>query len=79
MCSDGLYSLMSSDTLLKNIPNGAYHIVKKASSLVEENLPDDTTAVILEVLQTDPVELLKNLNLIIPEKLKRGSHSNLGE
>ena len=72
MCSDGLYSLMSSDTLLKNIPNGAYHIVKKASSLVEENLPDDTTAVILEVLQTDPVELLKNLNLIIPEKLKRG-------
>jgi serine/threonine protein phosphatase PrpC len=72
MCSDGLYSLMSSDTLLKNIPNGAYHIVKKASSLVDENLPDDTTAVILEVLQTDPVELLKNLNLIIPEKLKRG-------
>ena len=72
MCSDGLYSLMSSDTLLKNIPNGAYHIVKKASSLAEENLPDDTTAVILEVLQTDPVELLKNLNLKIPEKLKRG-------
>jgi serine/threonine protein phosphatase PrpC len=72
MCSDGLYSLMSSDTLSKNIPNGAYHIVKKASSLVEENLPDDTTAVILEVLQTDPVELLKNLNLKIPEKLKRG-------
>ena len=72
MCSDGLYSLMSSDTLSKNIPNGAYHIVKKASSLAEENLPDDTTAVILEVLQTDPVELLKNLNLKIPEKLKRG-------
>ena len=72
MCSDGLYSLMSNDTLSKNIPNGAYHIVKKASSLVEENLPDDTTAVILEVLQTDPVELLKNLNLKIPEKLKRG-------
>jgi serine/threonine protein phosphatase PrpC len=72
MCSDGLYSLMSSDTLLKNIPNGAYYLVKKASSLVEEDLPDDTSAVILEVLQTDPVELLKNLNLIIPEKLKRG-------
>ena len=72
MCSDGLYSLMSNDTLSKNIPNGAYHIVKKASSLAEENLPDDTTAVILEVLQTDPVELLKNLNLKIPEKLKRG-------
>ncbi|WP_368030836.1 bifunctional protein-serine/threonine kinase/phosphatase [Arcobacter sp. s6] len=72
MCSDGLYSLMSSDTLLKNIPNGAYHIVKKASSLVEENLPDDTTAIILEVLQTDQVELMKNLKLDIPEKLKKG-------
>ena len=72
MCSDGLYSLMSSDTLSKNISSGAYNIVKKASSLVEENLPDDTTAVILEVLQTDPVEFMKKLNLDIPEKLKKG-------
>lgn len=72
LCSDGLYSLMSNDTLSKNIPNGAYNIVKKASSLVDDNLPDDTTAVILEVLQIDPVELMKNLNLQIPEKLKKG-------
>lgn len=72
MCSDGLYSLMSNDTLLKNIPNGAYQIVKKASFLVEDNLPDDTTAVILEVLEADPIELMKNLNLEIPEKLKKG-------
>ena len=72
LCSDGLYCLMSNDTLSKNIPNGAYNIVKKASSLVDDNLPDDTTAVILEVLQIDPVELMKNLNLQIPEKLKKG-------
>jgi serine/threonine protein phosphatase PrpC len=72
MCSDGLYSLMSNDTLLKNIPNGAYQIVKNASSLVEDNLPDDTSAVILEVLEADPIELMKNLNLEIPEKLKKG-------
>jgi serine/threonine protein phosphatase PrpC len=72
MCSDGLYSLMSTDTLSKYISSGAYNIVKKASSLVEENLPDDTTAVILEVLQTDPVEFMKKLNLEIPEKLKKG-------
>ena len=72
LCSDGLYSLMSNDTLSKNIPNGAYNIVKKASSLVDDNLPDDTTAVILEVFQIDPVELMKNLNLQIPEKLKKG-------
>ena len=36
LCSDGLYSLMSEDTLCKNLENGAYHIVKKASSLVED-------------------------------------------
>ena len=72
MCSDGLYSIMSDNTLLKNIPNGAYQIVKKASFLVEDNLPDDTTAVILEVLEADQVEIMKNLNLQIPEKLKKG-------
>ena len=72
MCSDGLYSLMSNDTLLKNIPNGAYKIVKKASFLVDDNLPDDTTAVILEVLEADQIEIMKNLNLEIPEKLKKG-------
>ena len=72
MCSDGLYSIMSDNTLLKNIPNGAYQIVKKASFLVEDNLPDDTTAVILEVLEADQIEIMKNLNLQIPEKLKKG-------
>lgn len=72
MCSDGLYSLMSNDTLSKHIPNGAYHIVKKASSLVEDNLPDDTTAVILEVVEEDYIEVMKNLDLEIPEKLKKG-------
>ena len=72
MCSDGLYSLMSDNVLLKNIPNGAYQIVKKASTLVEDNLPDDTTAVILEILEADQVEIMKNLNLEIPEKLKKG-------
>lgn len=72
MCSDGLYSLMSSDTLSKNIPNGAYQIIKKASFLVEDNLPDDTTAVILEISEADEVDIMKNLNLEIPEKLKKG-------
>lgn len=72
MCSDGLYSLMSSDMLSKHTINGAYHIVKKASSLANDNLPDDTTAIILEVIDEDYVEIMKNLNLIIPEKLKVG-------
>lgn len=72
MCSDGLYNLMSSDTLKKHLINGAYHLVKKASSLVEDNLPDDTTAIVLEVLENDYKEILKNLDLKIPEKLNKG-------
>ena len=72
LCSDGLYSLMSENTLSKNLVNGAYHIVKKASFLVEDNLPDDTTAIVLEVNQTDEIEKMKALKLHIPEKLKKG-------
>ena len=72
MCSDGLYSLMNNDILSKNISNGAYQLVKNASSLVNDNLPDDTSAVILEVLDTDYIESMKNLKLEIPEKLKKG-------
>lgn len=72
LCSDGLYSLMSEDTLCKNLVNGAYHIVKKASFLVDDNLPDDTTAIVLEVNQTDEIEKMKALKLDIPEKLKKG-------
>ncbi|MDD3056062.1 MAG: protein phosphatase 2C domain-containing protein [Aliarcobacter sp.] len=72
MCSDGLYSLMNNDILSKNISNGAYQLVKNASSLVDDNLPDDTSAVILEVLDTDYIESMKNLKLEIPEKLKKG-------
>ena len=72
LCSDGLYSLMSDDTLSKHLDNGAYHIVKKASSLVDDNLPDDTSAVVLEINQTDEIQKMKDLKLLIPEKLKRG-------
>lgn len=72
MCSDGLYSLMSENMLSKYIVNGAYNIVKKASSLVEENLPDDTTAVILEINEIDQIQKFKDLPLDIPVKLQRG-------
>ena len=72
MCSDGLYSLMSENMLTKHLVNGAYHIVKKASSLVEENLPDDTTAVVLEINEIDQIQKYKDLPLEIPEKLQRG-------
>lgn len=72
LCSDGLYSVMSENVIENHLENGAYHIVKKASSLMEENLPDDTSAVVLEVNDTDEIEKMKKLKLTIPKKLKKG-------
>ena len=70
LCSDGLYSIMSEDRLEKGINTGANALVKKASSLTQDNLPDDTTAVIVEILEENPVEILKALELPIPQMLK---------
>jgi len=72
LCSDGLYTLMSDDMLSKYLVNGAYSLVKKASRLMDEDLPDDTTAVVLDIKETDEVSKLKKLDLAIPESLKLG-------
>nr|WP_321268309.1 protein phosphatase 2C domain-containing protein [uncultured Sulfurimonas sp.] len=70
LCSDGLYSLMSESTLESGISFGASSLVKKASKSVQDNLPDDTTAVVIEILQANEVEKLKQQNLPIPKSLK---------
>ena len=72
LCSDGLYSVMSDDMLLNNMKNGATPLVKKASKLMEHNLPDDTSAIVIDILDTDEVSKLKKLPLHIPENLKKG-------
>ena len=72
LCSDGLYSIMSDDRLLQGINLGAHSLVKKASFLMEDNLPDDTTAITIEVLQADDLESLKQQKLTIPESIKKG-------
>jgi len=72
LCSDGLYNLMSEDRLEKGINLGAHSLVKKASKLMDDNLPDDTTAVVIEVLKADEYEQLKQQDLPIPESLKKG-------
>ncbi len=69
LCSDGLYSVMSEKEIEEKIPLGATLLVKRASALVDDNLPDDTTAVIIEILEENYIEILKKQNLIIPEKL----------
>ncbi len=72
LCSDGLYNIMSENRLESGIPLGANSLVKKASSLMEDNLPDDTTAVILQVQEVSLLEELKKQKLAIPTILKAG-------
>lgn len=72
LCSDGLYTVMSEDMILNNMKNGATPLVKKASSLMDQNLPDDTSAIVIDILDTDEVSKLKKLPLHIPEKLHKG-------
>ncbi len=71
LCSDGLYSIMSQDKLQKGISLGAHSLVKKASRLRDENLPDDTTAVVIDILQADELAELKQQNISIPTSLKK--------
>jgi len=72
LCSDGLYTLLDDEVLEKGITLGAHSLVKKASKSVDENLPDDTTAVVLDILKADEIELLKQQKLEIPKILKKG-------
>ena len=72
LCSDGLYTLINDDFLSDAMPNGAHHLVRKASKLMKDNLPDDTTAVVVDILGIDQVEKLKQQKLIIPENLEIG-------
>ena len=72
LCSDGLYTIMNDDILSESMMNGAHHLVKKASKTKDDNLPDDTTAVIINILEISPIVELKERDLIIPVELKEG-------
>jgi serine/threonine protein phosphatase PrpC len=72
LCSDGLYTIIDDEKLSDGIGNGAHFIIKQASKMMEDNLPDDTTAVIIDILGIDQVDKLKQQKLIIPEKLEVG-------
>ncbi len=72
LCSDGLYTIMNDAILSEFIGNGAHFLVKKASKSMSNNLPDDTTAVIIDILEISPVADLKQRDLIIPNELEEG-------
>ncbi len=69
LCSDGLYNILDDTTISNNLLLGANALVKKASKLEKDNLPDDTTAVVVEILEENQVDILKALDLPIPNTL----------
>ena len=74
LCSDGLYNILNEEEIQKLIPLGATRLVKNASGKVDDDLPDDTTAVTVEILQENETIQLRNQNLIIPQKLFVGQN-----
>jgi len=72
LCSDGLYTTLDEETLCEFIVNGATFLVKKASKQEKDHLPDDTTCVVIDILDVDRVQELKQQELIIPEVLTEG-------
>jgi len=73
LCSDGLYNVLEPKEIEEQLSIGnATNLVKKASKRKEDNLPDDTTAVLLEILKVDEKEILRKQDLFIPQTLKEG-------
>ncbi|SHO80211.1 Protein serine/threonine phosphatase PrpC, regulation of stationary phase [hydrothermal vent metagenome] len=72
LCSDGLYTVVDDDYISQKISYGANFLVKDASKKMKDDLPDDTTAVIIDILGINQVDNLKRQNLIIPINLEEG-------
>jgi len=72
LASDGLEKVLSPDEITRRMVMGATSLVKYASKKVEDKLPDDTTAVVIEVKEESQTHSLKKIDLPIPEKLDRG-------
>ena len=70
LCSDGLYNTLSESEILSLIKTGASNLVKFASKKANDDLSDDTTAVVMQINEIDYTCRLKSLKLPIPENLK---------
>ncbi len=72
LCSDGLYTVLNEEEIKKQIRFGANFLVKKASAIMNDDLPDDTTAVVIDILEENQKQILKKQILDIPKTLKAG-------
>ncbi len=71
LASDGLTAVLSSEEIASRLLD-AHTLVKYASKKVSDDLPDDTSAVVIEVLEIDRRQILKAQKLPIPTALKKG-------
>ncbi|WP_456449672.1 protein kinase domain-containing protein [Hydrogenimonas sp.] len=72
LASDGLEKVMELAEIEKKLRFGAVSLVKSASGKVGDDLPDDTTAVVIEVTGESRTCSLKQLKLPIPARLEKG-------
>ncbi len=70
LASDGLEKVLSLEETQKRLKMGASSLIKAASKKVDDDLPDDTTAVVIEILGESRREKLKKIELPIPKSLK---------
>ena len=74
LCSDGLTALMSDDTIEEEVLKGlgAKLIVQSAAKGHKDNERDDISMQIFRIEELDEMYALKNLDLPIPQTLKKG-------
>lgn len=70
LCSDGLYNTLLYDYMQKNLHLGAHSLVKEASYLTSDNLADDTTALVIEIVKKSEFSTLKMQKIGIAQNLK---------
>jgi serine/threonine protein kinase len=70
LCSDGLYTELTQEELADGFRMGASYLVKKVSKKYDDNLPDDTTAIVLRMNELDPRLKFKHSDLKVQEHYK---------
>jgi len=72
LASDGLERVLSREEIGERAALGAGALVRYALKKSDENLPDDTTALVIGIRSLSGAELLKMENLPVPGDLDRG-------
>ncbi|MEA1920386.1 MAG: protein phosphatase 2C domain-containing protein [Campylobacterota bacterium] len=74
LCSDGVYTLINDEALNEQINRGlsAKTIVNAVTSEHQDNERDDASLQIFSIKELSPIPALKNLDLPIPQNLKKG-------